>query len=80
MEVDYGSQDYWEAYYAKAKKPMEWLVAYSDIKQHLRPLIQERSRILEAGCGSSSLAPDMVADGFLMVVAFDYAPAAVEVM
>jgi hypothetical protein len=79
QDVDYGSQDYWEMFYASGRS-IEWLVSYSDIKHILRPLLPAEGHILELGCGNSCLAPDMVADGFNDVTAADYSACVISTM
>lgn len=50
----------------------DWFKKYSDISQHLAPLIPNKdARILMLGCGNSTLSRDMYDDGYHNILNID---------
>ena len=78
---DFGSRMEWDAAHAStAAHGADWLLPYTSISTVLRPwlLAAPSGPILELGCGTSSLARELVADGFSEVTACDYSVVAIE--
>lgn len=50
----------------------DWFKKYSDIREHLAPLIPNKdARILMLGCGNSTLSRDMYDDGYHNILNID---------
>ncbi|TIB75929.1 S-adenosyl-L-methionine-dependent methyltransferase [Wallemia mellicola] len=59
----------------------DWFKKYSDIREHLAPLIPNKdARILMLGCGNSTLSRDMYDDGYHNILNIDYSPVCIEKM
>ena len=75
----YGKREYWQQRYAANSAPLEWFVSLADVLHDVPTLAQllsnragKRARVLELGCGTSSLAAELWDLGFRDVVAVDY--------
>ena len=77
---EYFSQDYWENRYALYPKNMDWYCKFdkicSDFKideilNHLYPK-KNKTKILELGCGNSSLAFDLKNLGYKNITSIDF--------
>jgi len=56
---------YWNEYFEE--NDSDWLLHYDDIQSLLLEYLEPESRILVLGCGTSSLAPGLANDGFVVV-------------
>ena len=88
----YSNRDFWEARYKKeseeaaaggcggsAEKALfEWYAPWSSVRELVEDYAPRDGVVLELGCGSSTLARDMAADGYEDVLAVDFAEAAVQ--
>ena len=56
MEMnDYGSLKYWDYRYARNKEIFEWYLDYEAMYDYLDEFVPIEARILEIGCGTSSI-------------------------
>ncbi|TIB95233.1 hypothetical protein E3Q18_03872 [Wallemia mellicola] len=81
--ADYMTQEYWDERYTKDNGDFDWFKKYSDIREHLAPLIPNKdARILMLGCGNSTLSRDMYDDGYHNILNIDhqYSPVCIEKM
>ena len=64
--AQYGTAAYWEGRYAKDSEPFDWLQRYSSplLREVITTHVPKAAAVLVPGCGSSTLAEDMVDDGF----------------
>merc|ERR1712166_1656425 len=73
-ERQYGSRSYWDTRYTKDnQEQFEWLQSY----EHLQPLINEQftnkaGKVINVGCGRSTLLTDMSRDGYTTVEGVDW--------
>merc|ERR1712028_119163 len=73
-ERQYGSRSYWDTRYTEDnQEQFEWLQSY----EHLQPLINEQftnkaGKVINVGCGRSTLLTDMSRDGYSTVEGVDW--------
>ena len=76
----YGTQQYWETRYQDGDDH-EWYFNYAELSPLLDPILPATSQgpidILEVGCGTMPLAPDLATNTDLNVLAIDYSPACI---
>lgn len=74
--------DNWNSWYSKETQPYDWLQNYAKIKDILMKLTNNdfECRILNVGCGSSTLPEEMYDDGFHKIVNIDISVVVVEQM
>lgn len=75
----YTKKAYWDARFKK-EEDKDWLCIYADVRDRVRGLVAPSSRVLLVGCGNSSLASDMAADGYSSIVSSDYSAVVIERM
>jgi len=77
---EYKNVTYWNERFAVEEK-YEWLADYSDIRTLLLPILQKvgsKAKILQLGCGNSTLANALYIDGFEDVTSIDISDVCVE--
>lgn len=77
------TKEYWVERYAEEAAEgitFDWFKKWADLKEVLGDVVARDHRILNAGCGNSTLPLDMHRDGYTRVVNVDYAPACIEQM
>lgn len=52
---EYREKEYWERRYQQDSGTYEWLLKYTNVKPLLVPHLQSTDRILNLGCGNSSI-------------------------
>ena len=65
LSASLGKRSSWSRYYKnKQKDTVEWFASYDRLKPHLTPIITNlpRDLVLDVGCGTSRLGPQMAAD------------------
>jgi hypothetical protein len=56
MPINYGNLIYWEKHYKETPgERFDWLTSYTAIKPLINHVVGKESRVLYAGCGSSTL-------------------------
>eukprot|EP00700_Malawimonas_jakobiformis_P002582 EC724483.1.p1 GENE.EC724483.1~~EC724483.1.p1 ORF type:complete len:199 (+),score=29.54 EC724483.1:36-632(+) len=78
--AQYGRKEYWEERYTRDPEPFDWYQRYDGLRTILNQNVQKNSRVLMAGCGSSRLGEDMVADGYADVVNVDFSAVVIGLM
>ena len=73
MEGQYGKAAYWDRRYQRSggDATFEWFQSYATLQSILQAELRRSDRILDLGCGTSSLSQDMHADGFESIVGVD---------
>ena len=77
---EYKDLAYWNERFA-VEENYEWLADYSDIRTLLLPILQKvgsKAKILQLGCGNSTLANALYIDGFEDVTSIDISDVCVE--
>ena len=86
---DFSNIRYWEGRYALFSQRMDWYTNYSQLNMdfNIYDLIKERypsktfqKRILEMGCGNSTLSADLYKSGFKNITAIDYSTVVIKKM
>ena len=55
-DASFGDKSYWDSLYKEQKKKdFDWLGDWNDFKANLEPLITKDSKILNLGCGNSTI-------------------------
>lgn len=75
-----GSQEYWDARYAKETEPFDWYQRYSGLRPVFSRFLPRGQRILHAGCGNSRLAEELLDDGYADIVNVDLSPTVIAAM
>lgn len=76
----YTTKAYWDHRF-ETEEHHEWLASYSDVKAVVNAAVPDRAaRLLLVGCGTSTLAADLVDDGYRNVVSTDYSEVVVQRM
>ena len=82
-----GNDDYWVSRYARRSTSAaddetdEWLLSWDHLRPLLAPAVPVAASVLDLGCGTSTLALDMLRDHLITggsVTAVDLAPAAID--
>jgi len=71
----YDLRSYWEARYITdiIDRPIfEWFQGFVELKEHLEKIIPKKSKILQIGCGNSTLGEDMFEVGYHDIINIDY--------
>lgn len=80
---DYGSAAYWDERYSKSPgATFDWYQSYQDLRSFLVPhlSVSPNFEVLIAGCGNSTLAADMVGDGYENITNIDISPVVISQM
>lgn len=86
LKPDYFNKSYWEKRYFTYEKQFEWYAdtnkAFEDfnIGQFLSNKHSKTNKILELGCGSSSLAYEIAQQGYKNIYAIDYSLNSIEIV
>lgn len=69
----YDDIDYWNTRYEREPEPFDWYQKWSRLKPIVLPIIESihPKVALDLGCGNSTLANDLLSDGFERVVGYD---------
>eukprot|EP01096_Ripella_sp_DP13-Kostka_P001450 TRINITY_DN11713_c0_g1_i1.p1 TRINITY_DN11713_c0_g1~~TRINITY_DN11713_c0_g1_i1.p1 ORF type:complete len:128 (+),score=27.59 TRINITY_DN11713_c0_g1_i1:35-385(+) len=67
----YATAEYWEQRYKNDKGSYDWFKTWKDLKDTLAPHFNTTDKILQLGCGNSTLSSDMYDDGFEQIVNID---------
>lgn len=87
-KINYHSNEFWESRYSLYEKEMDWYINYKKICEdfkldfflnELLPL-GKKSKILELGCGNSTLASDLYDNGYKNISALDFSITVIEKM
>ncbi len=64
--AQYGKPEYWEGRYAKDMEPFDWYQRYANpiLRGIINSNVPKDGTVLVPGCGSSTLAEDMLDDGY----------------
>jgi len=87
-KINYHLNEYWESRYSLYSREMDWYVNFKKICEDfkLQNLLdkylknEKKSKILELGCGNSSLAVDIFDAGYKNITAMDFSITVVEQM
>ncbi|GAO46159.1 S-adenosyl-L-methionine-dependent methyltransferase [Saitoella complicata NRRL Y-17804] len=81
---DFSTQKYWQDRYTTTtdSSTFDWLITYTQLGPLIHALLSTYNapRILNVGCGNSTLSRDLHDDGFSNLVSIDYAPSCIEQM
>lgn len=75
----YTKKAYWDSRFKKEEEK-DWLCTYADVRDRVRELVPPAARVLLVGCGNSTLASDMAADGYTSIVSSDYSAVVIDRM
>ncbi|KAI8326146.1 hypothetical protein GQ54DRAFT_242615, partial [Martensiomyces pterosporus] len=75
----YDSKGYWEERFDREEQ-FDWLLSYSQIAGIVNSNASKSARVLQIGCGNSTLAFDMFDDGFRSIKSIDYCANVIEKM
>jgi SAM-dependent methyltransferase len=85
---EFHSQEYWESRYSIFSKKMDWYCPFeklsndfklSDLLDTLYPK-KKKTKVLELGCGNSSLAFDLLNWGFQKITSIDFSSVVIKSM
>ena len=84
----YSRKQYWEGRYGLFSQRMDWYTNYTQIKRDfgIEQLIKQKynnpynKKVLEMGCGNSTLSYDLFNDGFKNITAIDFSSVVIEKM
>lgn len=78
---NYGEPDYWEKRYQEQRgRTFDWLEDFNALRPFLSVLLKQDSKILNLGCGNSTLAEELFANGFKNIVNVDISEEAIRQM
>ena len=86
---EYSSKSYWEGRYGLFSKRMDWYTNYAQLNRdfNIDDLIKKKypsntykKRILEMGCGNSTLSYDLYNSGFKNITAIDFSTVVIKEM
>ena len=69
--VQYGRIQFWDARYAEESECFEWYYGFDYFRSTINENVPKDWSVLYAGCGSSNLGADLVADGYTDVTIGD---------
>lgn len=75
----YTKKAYWDARFKK-EEGKDWLCRFAHVRERVRALVSPAARVLLVGCGNSTLAADMAADGYTSIVSSDYSAVVIDRM
>ena len=87
--TEYFSQQYWEGRYAWFSERMDWYTNYNQLNRDFKinNIIKEKyprntykRKILEMGCGNSTLSYDLYNEGFKNITAIDFSTVVIKKM
>lgn len=78
--MEYFRRTYWDTRYTNDNDPFDWYCKYSSLRPHFHRLLTPRSKILNAGCGSSTLSEEMWKDGYKNQVNIDISGVVIDQM
>lgn len=68
-QLSIGVPEYWEARYSKDSSPFEWLQRYEEFAPFLKAALLKAGpkvgKLLDCGCGTSTIAARLVSDGIV---------------
>jgi len=67
----YSKKDYWDNRFEKTQDYFDWYVGWSELKEIVKPLINNNSKILMVGCGNSKLSENMYTENYHNIVNID---------
>lgn len=76
----YDDTSYWNTRYSNEPEPFDWYQKWSKLKNIISPYFSAKECALDAGCGTSTLASDLVAEGFEKVIGVDISSNAINIM
>jgi 2-polyprenyl-3-methyl-5-hydroxy-6-metoxy-1,4-benzoquinol methylase len=88
-KFSYHSQEYWESRYSLYTREMDWYGNFQKICKdfNLDKILEEglpkkknRAKVIELGCGNSTLAHDLVEFGFKNVTSIDFSSTVIDKM
>eukprot|EP01022_Parablepharisma_sp_SALTPOND_P030766 TRINITY_DN773_c0_g1_i2.p1 TRINITY_DN773_c0_g1~~TRINITY_DN773_c0_g1_i2.p1 ORF type:complete len:279 (-),score=5.88 TRINITY_DN773_c0_g1_i2:608-1390(-) len=50
----FSTRSYWEGFYQRKQKPVDWYCSYKELASHILPYMNKADCILQIGCGNSS--------------------------
>jgi endothelin-converting enzyme len=77
---DYGDVAYWESRYQTDPSPFDWYVSWDHLFPVFQPLFTGNERVLNLGCGNSTMPFDMSHTGFQSVTSIDFSPTVIAQM
>lgn len=75
--AQYGRVQFWDMRYANEHEPFEWYYPYDYFRSTIRDCVPLSWKVLVAGCGSSNMVGDLVADGYERVTGLDISRVAI---
>ena len=76
----YGQLEYWDDRYSKRIEPFDWYQTYSDLKEIITPYLEKENKILNVGCGNSTMSEEMYNDGYENITNIDFSSKAISQM
>jgi EEF1A lysine methyltransferase 4 len=76
--AQYGRVQFWDDRYLVESEPFEWYHPYDYYRDAIMDSIKLESKVMVAGCGTSNMPEDLVADGYQNVTAQDISRIAIE--
>lgn len=75
------TQAYWDSRYeGEDKDGYDWFKTYADLAGFFKTHLQETSRILVLGCGTSALTTELYEQGYKHITSMDFSPVAIDIM
>ncbi|KAH0785974.1 putative methyltransferase [Histomonas meleagridis] len=75
---NYFEPSYWNTRYEEEPEPFEWYQTWDSLKGALLPQLKTKGKILEIGCGNSSVSFSLAQEGFERVVGIDVSNIVIE--
>ncbi|RWS13918.1 methyltransferase-like protein 13 isoform X1 [Dinothrombium tinctorium] len=68
---EFANEEYWNAFFAKRDKSFEWYGNYVQLSAFLHKYIKRKDKVLNVGCGNSTLGHDLYVNGIVNIVNID---------
>ncbi|CAM9252293.1 unnamed protein product [Choristocarpus tenellus] len=75
----YKHREYWDHRF-ETEEHYDWLLAYVDLRDHIRRTVARTARVVVVGCGNSNLSADMYDDGYTSLLSTDFSEVVINAM
>merc|ERR1719374_20045 len=80
--TSYNKKEFWDDRYTEHNLMNDFVISYSKISEVAGPYLpsDKSAKILDSGCGTSSLLSDLSKEGFTNLFGYDFSKKAIEIM
>ncbi|KAH7825035.1 putative Methyltransferase-like protein 13 A (METTL13A) [Monocercomonoides exilis] len=76
----FGDREYWNERYTEEKTPFDWYMRWNDVHKFLKPYVQDDSKVLDLGCGTSKIAEELYNEGKQDITCIDFSEVVIKDM